>query len=78
VPCGPINDLAQVFSDPHVKARGLRVDIPHQQLGQVPAVASPIRLSKTPVLYRHAAPALGEHTEIVLSTLTTNLETKQA
>lgn len=78
VPCGPINDLAQVFSDPHVKARGLRVDIPHQQLGHVPAVASPIRLSKTPVRYRHAAPALGEHTEIVLSTLTTNLETKQA
>ncbi len=78
VPCGPINDLAQVFDDPHVKARGLRVEIPHQQLGHVSTVASPFRLSKTPVHYRHAAPALGEHTASVLSTLTTNLETKQA
>jgi crotonobetainyl-CoA:carnitine CoA-transferase CaiB-like acyl-CoA transferase len=78
VPCGPINDLTQVFSDPHVMARGLRVDIPHPKLGLVPTVASPLRLSKTPVHYRHAAPALGEHTESVLSTLTTNLETKQA
>lgn len=75
VPCGPINDLAQVFADPQVQARALRVDIPHPTLGSVPTVASPLRLSKTPVRYRHAAPALGAHTESVLSTLTTNLET---
>lgn len=76
VPCGPINDLRQVFADPHVQARGLRIDIPHPQLGTVPSVASPLRLSKTPVRYHHAAPALGEHTGPVLSSLISSLETK--
>jgi len=65
VPCGPINDLAQVFDDPHVQARGLRVDVPHPLAGRVPVVASPMRLSRTPV--RHGTPPmLGEHTEEVL------------
>ena len=45
VPCGPINDLAQVFDDPHVRARGLRVEVPHPLAGRVPVVASPMRLS---------------------------------
>lgn len=65
VPCGPINDLAGVFSDPQAIARGLRVDLPHSA-GQAPGVANPIRLSKTPVQYRHAPPTLGEHTVEVL------------
>ena len=65
VPCGPINDLAQVFEDPHVKSRGLRVEIPHPLAGSVPVVASPMRLSRTPV--RHGTPPLlGEHTREVL------------
>lgn len=66
VPCGPINDIAQVFSDPQVKARKLRVDLPHPLAGSVPQVASPIRLSETPTQYRNAPPLLGEHTETVL------------
>ena len=66
VPCGPINDLAQMFADPQVKARGLAIEIPHPLAGSVPQVASPIRLSKTPVEYRNAPPLLGEHTEQVL------------
>ncbi len=66
VPCGPINTLEQVFADPHVVARGLRVDVPHPVTGTAPAVASPLRLSRTPVRYRHAAPALGADTEQVL------------
>ncbi len=66
VPCGPINDLAQMFADPQVKARGLAIDIPHPLAGSVPQVASPIRLSETPVEYRNAPPLLGEHTEQVL------------
>ncbi|MDP2242560.1 CaiB/BaiF CoA-transferase family protein [Pseudomonas sp.] len=66
VPCGPINDLQQVFADPQVQARGLRVDLPHPLAGSVPQVASPIRLSATPVQYRNAPPLLGEHTEQVL------------
>ncbi|AIZ35067.1 CoA transferase [Pseudomonas parafulva] len=66
VPCGPINDLAQMFQDPQVLARGLALDVPHALAGSVPQVASPIRLSRTPVEYRHAPPLLGEHTQAVL------------
>jgi crotonobetainyl-CoA:carnitine CoA-transferase CaiB-like acyl-CoA transferase len=65
VPCGPINDLAQVFEDPQVRHRGLRVDVPHPRCGTVPLVASPIRLSETPV-HHGAPPLLGEHTREVL------------
>ena len=66
VPCGPINDLAQVFADPQVQARGLAMHLPHALAGLVPQVASPIRLSETPVEYRNAPPLLGEHTRQVL------------
>ena len=66
VPCGPINDLAQVFEDPQVQARHLAIELPHVLAGLVPQVASPIRLSATPVEYRNAPPLLGEHTQEVL------------
>ena len=66
VPCGPINDLEQVFADPQVLARGLAIELPHVLAGLVPQVASPIRLSETPVEYRNAPPLLGEHTQEVL------------
>jgi crotonobetainyl-CoA:carnitine CoA-transferase CaiB-like acyl-CoA transferase len=67
VPCGPINDLAQVFDDPQVRHRGMRVEAPHPVCGTVPMVASPIRLSATPVRHDSAPPALGQHTREVLS-----------
>lgn len=66
VPCGPVNDLQQVFADPQVIARGLRLDLPHPLAGNTPQVASPLRLSASPVEYRQAPPLLGEHTERVL------------
>ncbi|MDE3739557.1 MULTISPECIES: CaiB/BaiF CoA-transferase family protein [Pseudomonas] len=66
VPCGPINDLAAVFADPQVLARGLRVELEHPLAGVVPQVASPLRLSDTPVEYRMPPPLLGEHTQDVL------------
>jgi formyl-CoA transferase len=66
VPCGPINDLAQVFEMPQVKARGLRVDIEREDAGPVPLVGSPIKFSATPVRYDLPPPRLGEHTEEVL------------
>ena len=66
VPCGPINTVAQVFEDPHVKARGARITVPHPVAGDIPLVANPIRLSGTPVEYRLAPPMLGEHTNEVL------------
>ncbi len=65
VPCGPINDIAQVFADPHVVARGLRVQMPGPG-GAVHGVRNPLRLSATPVEYALAPPALGAHTEEVL------------
>jgi crotonobetainyl-CoA:carnitine CoA-transferase CaiB-like acyl-CoA transferase len=65
VPAGPINDLAQVFEDPQVRHRGLRVEVPRDGGEPVPVVASPIRLSRTPVEHR-PPPRLGEHTREVL------------
>ncbi|MFO1340520.1 MAG: CaiB/BaiF CoA-transferase family protein [Burkholderiaceae bacterium] len=67
VPCGPINRLDQVFADPQVQAREMRVTLAHPSLGEVPLVANPIRLSATPVQYRQAPPTLGEHTADVLA-----------
>lgn len=67
VPCGPINTVRDVFDDPHVKARGLQIAMQHPQAGAVPLVASPIRLSDTPVTYRHTPPQLGQHTDEVLT-----------
>ena len=69
VPCGPINDLSQVFADAQVIARGLKVELPHMLAPSVPQVASPLRLSRTPVEYRCAPPLLGEHTGQVLTEL---------
>ena len=71
VPCGPINTLDQVFADPQVQARGMTVDLPHPAAGGKPTrlIASPIKLSETPVEYRRAPPTLGEHTEEVLREL---------
>lgn len=66
IPCGPINRLDEVFADPQVRARGMRIDLPHPRAGQVPLVASPIRLSASPVAYHRAPPMLGEHTDEVL------------
>ncbi|MCW8908334.1 MAG: CoA transferase, partial [Sedimenticola sp.] len=69
VPCGPINTLDQVFSDPQVAARGMRMDLPHPLAGSVPQVANPVRFSATPVDYRGAPPLLGADTEAVLKWL---------
>ncbi|HMA87220.1 MAG TPA: CaiB/BaiF CoA-transferase family protein [Burkholderiales bacterium] len=63
VPCGPINNMKEVFDDPQVKHRKLRVDIPHPSGGNAPVVASPMRLSETPVEYRFAPPLLGQHND---------------
>ncbi len=76
VPCGPINDIAQAFDDPQVRARGLRIEQQRYPDGQLPpgesvntvvTTASPLRLSDTPVALRHAPPALGQHTDEVLA-----------
>jgi len=66
VPNGPINDVAQVFEEPQVKARGVRLELEHAAAGALPSVASPMRFSETPIEYRRGPPVLGEHTEEVL------------
>jgi len=69
VPCGPITTIAQAFDDPQVRARGLKVDLPREAddgIACIATVASPLRLSDTPVRYHGAPPALGQHTEEVL------------
>jgi crotonobetainyl-CoA:carnitine CoA-transferase CaiB-like acyl-CoA transferase len=66
VPCGPINDLGEVFDDPQVIARGLRADLPHPGGGTVKLVGNPVKMSATPTEARSHPPTLGEHTESVL------------
>jgi crotonobetainyl-CoA:carnitine CoA-transferase CaiB-like acyl-CoA transferase len=69
--CGPINRLSEVFVDPHVKARGMVVEMPHPTAegGAVKVVANPVKLSATPASYRITPPALGQHTDEVLREL---------
>nr|WP_315844522.1 CaiB/BaiF CoA-transferase family protein [uncultured Achromobacter sp.] len=66
VPCGPINGMADVFADPQVLQRGMRVPMPDAQAGCANLVGNPLHLSATPVAYRTAPPVLGAHTETVL------------
>ncbi len=63
VPCGPINDLADVFVDPQVRSRNMTVEMAHPLAGSVRVVASPIKLSATPVQYRRSPPLLGADTD---------------
>jgi crotonobetainyl-CoA:carnitine CoA-transferase CaiB-like acyl-CoA transferase len=67
VPCGPVNTIDKVFADPQVRARDMVVEIPHTASGKKERyIASPIKMSATPVEYRRAAPMVGEHTDEVL------------
>ena len=69
IPCGPINNLDQVFADPQVRHRGMQLDLEHSTAGRVASVANPIRLSNTPVEYERAPPLLGQHTDEVLASV---------
>lgn len=69
IPCGPINNIEQVFADPQVQHRGMQLELDHPASGKVAGVASPIRLSRTPIEYEQAPPLLGQHTDDVLSRL---------
>ena len=66
VPCGPINDLADVFADPQVRERGMTVTLAHPHTDALELVASPMKLSATPVQVRRSPPLLGQHTDEVL------------
>ena len=66
VPCGPVNDYARLFADPQVRHLGMVVYASDPELGEVPHVRIPVRLSEGRVAVRTVAPKLGEHTEAVL------------
>lgn len=68
VPCGPINRMDQVFSDPHVRFRGMRISVPYDRApdGRIDLLGSPMHLSVTPVSYRHAPPRLGQQTDEIM------------
>ena len=67
VPCGPINRIDEVFSDPQVQARGLKITLADPVLGPVALVANPIRYSASPVRYDRAPPALGADSDEILA-----------
>ena len=67
VPCGPINDFNDVFADPQVQARGMTLHMPHPHTDVLELVASPMKLSATPVQLRRPPPLLGQHTDEVLA-----------
>jgi crotonobetainyl-CoA:carnitine CoA-transferase CaiB-like acyl-CoA transferase len=66
IPCGPINDYAQVFADPQVQARQMMVETDHPTLGRTRMLGSPIKMSGTPPDVTRRAPLLGEHTDQIL------------
>jgi crotonobetainyl-CoA:carnitine CoA-transferase CaiB-like acyl-CoA transferase len=66
IPCGPINDYAQVFADPQVVARDMIVETEHPTLGRLKTLGSPIKMSETPPDVSRRAPMLGEHTDEIL------------
>ncbi|HWJ93878.1 MAG TPA: CaiB/BaiF CoA-transferase family protein, partial [Telluria sp.] len=66
VPCGPINDIGEVFANPQVQARGVQIELPHPKAGKVKLVRSPMVMSRTPATSDKAPPLLGQHTDEVL------------
>ncbi|WP_404416235.1 CaiB/BaiF CoA transferase family protein [Marinospirillum sp.] len=69
VPCGPINNLEEVFQDPQVKHRGMELELPHPQAGKVKLISNPIRFDGEALNSTSAPPLLGEHTQEVLKEL---------
>lgn len=69
VPCGPINNYEQVFANPQVQHRKLRIDLERSDGAQVGMAASPLNLKTTPPQYHNAPPAIGEHTDEILQSL---------
>jgi crotonobetainyl-CoA:carnitine CoA-transferase CaiB-like acyl-CoA transferase len=69
IPCGPINNLQQVFAMPTVKERSMLIEMEHPTIGKLPLVGSPLKMSETPVQYKSPPPLMGEHTKEILKEL---------
>src|SRR5262245_51451099 len=66
IPCGPINNYAEVYADPQVRARGMVVEVEHPALGRVRMPGPPVKMSETPPVADRPAPLLGQHTREIL------------
>jgi crotonobetainyl-CoA:carnitine CoA-transferase CaiB-like acyl-CoA transferase len=69
VPCGPINNYQQVFEDPHVIHREIKVDTPYEDGSIISTIASPLRLQSTPPEYKRPPPKLGDSNFEILNQL---------
>ncbi|AOG09892.1 CaiB/BaiF CoA transferase family protein [Agrobacterium sp. RAC06] len=69
VPAGPINSIEEMFADPQVQARGLKIDLTDDKGTVIPSVRTPIVLSETPLRYERPSPRVGEHGEDILAEL---------
>ena len=69
VPCAQVRTIGEALEDPHLRARGMVLDVPHDDLGAMRSLGNPIRLSRTPAVIRRRPPALGEHNEEILGAL---------
>jgi len=69
VPASPINDIGQMFADPQVAARGMRMDLDDGHANRLPSVRAPMVMSATPLAYDRPSPRLGEHTAEILAEL---------
>ncbi|MGH6677830.1 MAG: CoA transferase, partial [Bradyrhizobium sp.] len=67
IPCGPVNDFAQVFADPHVRSRGMQVKVDHPFEHSLSLIRNALTFSGTPVKDYRYPPLLGEHTREVLA-----------
>jgi len=63
IPCGPIQNLKEVYEDPQLNARKMFIEMDHSTAGQIKLIGSPLHLSRTPVAYRQQPPNIGEHNE---------------
>jgi len=64
---GPINKIEEVFREPQVQARGMQIELPHSVAGKVTLVGSPMKFSETPIKHEMPPPALGQHTDEILT-----------
>ncbi len=69
IPCGPINTLDQVFAEPQVEVRNMRIKMEHPTIGKLPLIGSPLKFSETPVEYKLPPPTMGQHTEQIMNEL---------
>ena len=69
IPSAPINNMSQVFEDPQVQSREMLLEVAHASGGNVPLVASPLKIPTSPVEVRYPPPLLGQHTDEILSSV---------